>query len=149
MFSDMGSVVHIGATKVNSIDSMSGFEIAGFILGAYPFIITALNAYKASKGGKGAESFARHLKTEELIFRDFVHSLVPPGVPTMVSMRLKRSNPPDLAIWEDRAIQADMRDRLGTEKAENVVRILEEIQQLLKLLQEELAPITHGIVRQL
>ena len=128
---------------------MSGFEIAGIILGAYPLIATLLDVYKASKGGKGAESFARHLKTEELIFRDFVHSLVAPGVSTMVLMRLGRSNPPDLAIWKDRAIQVEMRDRLGTEKAENVVRILEEIQQLLKLLQQELAPITHGIVRQL
>lgn len=128
---------------------MSGLEVAGIILGAYPLIVTALDVYKASKGGKGAESFARHLKTEELIFRDFVHSLVAPGVSTMVLMRLERSNPPDLAIWKDRAIQADMRDRLGSEKAENVVRILEEIQQLLDLLQQELAPITHGVVRQL
>ena len=128
---------------------MSGFEIVGIILGAYPLIVTALDVYKASKGGKGAESFARHLKTEELIFRDFVHSLVAPGVSTMVLRRLERSNPPDLAIWKDRAIQAGMRDRLGTDKAENVVEILEEIQQLLNLLQQELAPITHGIVRQL
>ena len=127
---------------------MSGFEVAGIILGAYPFIVTALDVYKAGKGGKGAESFARCLKTEELIFRDFVHSLVAPGVSTMVLMRLERSDPPDRAVWKDRAIQAGMKDRLGTEKAENIFRILEEIQELLKLLQQELAPITQGIVRQ-
>ena len=71
---------------------MSGIEVAGIILRVYQLIATVLDVYKASKGGKGAESFARHLKMEELIFRAIVHSLVAPNVSAKDLMRLKKSD---------------------------------------------------------
>ena len=128
---------------------MSGLEIVGIILGSYPLVAIALDVYKASKGEKGAKSFARHIQTEELIFRETVCSLVAPDVSTTVLMRLKETRSPELEVWKSRRIHANMSDRLGAEKAENVVGILEDIKHLLELLQQELDPITHGIVRPL
>ncbi|KAL9609699.1 MAG: hypothetical protein Q9167_005549 [Letrouitia subvulpina] len=124
---------------------MSGIEAAGIILGLYPVIITALDVYKATKGGKGALSLARNLKTEEIIFGEFVHHLVAPNVSKADLVRLKISASPDLALWTNKTLQADMRARLGAEKANNVVEILKEIHELLISLQEELAPSVHGV----
>lgn len=126
---------------------MSGIEVAGVILGLYPAIITALNVYRATKGGKGALSLARNLKTEEIIFGEFVHHLVAPNVSKADLVRLKTSASPDLALWTDKTLQANMRARLGAEKADNVVGILKEMHELLETLQEELAPVAHGVVR--
>lgn len=41
---------------------MSGFEIVGLILGAYPVIIRALDVYKATRGDKGVVSLAGVLR---------------------------------------------------------------------------------------
>ncbi|KAI4210335.1 MAG: hypothetical protein LQ351_006784 [Letrouitia transgressa] len=124
---------------------MSGIEVAGVILGLYPVIITALDLYRATKGGKGALSLARNLKTEEIIFGEFVHHLVAPNVSKADLIRLKSSASPDLALWTDKTLQANMRARLGAEKADNVVGILKEMHALLKDLQRELGPIAHGV----
>ena len=126
---------------------MSGFEVAGVILGLYPLVITALDVYRATKGGKGAVSLARNLNTEKIIFGEFVHQLVAPNVSEADLVRLKASASPDFALWNDKTLQANMRARLGTEKADNVIGILEEIQELLIILQRELASSDYGVVR--
>ena len=125
---------------------MSGFEIVGVILGAYPLIIQALDVYRATKGGKGAISLARQLKTEEIIFNEFVYHLVAPSISNSNIVRYKISAPPDLALWRNCTLQGDMRGRLGVAKADNLLEILEEIEKLLSSLQEELNPSDHGIV---
>lgn len=126
---------------------MSGFEIIGVILGAYPLIIRALDAYKATRGDRGAVSLARNLKTEEIIFEEFVHHLVAPNVSETDLVRLTTSTSPDLALWNNDTLQADMKARLGSDKAENVVGILQEIQELLDSLRQELAASEQGVVR--
>ena len=126
---------------------MSGFEIIGIILGTYPLVISALELYRATRGSKGAVSLARNIKTEEIIFGEFVHHLVAPNVSEKDLARLKLAAARDIGLWDDDALQAKLRSRLGAEKADNVLEILREIQKLLRKLQEELAPIDHGIVR--
>ena len=129
---------------------MSGFEIAGIILGAYPFIMGALEAYRATRGGKGAVSLARNLRTEQIIFKEFLHHLVAPNVSEKSLLRLMISNSPDLSLWDNVTLQANMRARLGVEKADNVVEILKEIEELLRWLREELSDRNdHGAVRSL
>ena len=125
---------------------MSGFEVVGVILGAYPVIINALEVYKATKGGKGAVSFARNLKTEEIIFGEFVHHLVAPNVSQRDLVLLTSSTSPDLALWKKDTLQIDMKARLGSDKADNIIEILEEIQELLDFLRQELAPSDQGVV---
>ncbi|KAL8722295.1 MAG: hypothetical protein Q9225_001200 [Loekoesia sp. 1 TL-2023] len=128
---------------------MSGFEIIGVILGAYPLIVSALDAYKATRGDKGAVSLARNLKTEEIIFGEFVHHLVAPNVSETDLVRLTTSTSPDLALWNNDALKADMKARLGSDKTENVVGILQEIQELLDSLHRELAPSDQGVLQRL
>lgn len=125
---------------------MSGFEIVGVILGAYPLIIGALDAYKATRGGKGAVSLARNLKTEEIIFGEFVHHLLAPNVSGTELTRLT-ANASGVVPWSDARLQTDLRARLGNVKADNVIETLGEIQDLLISLQHELAPSDQGIVR--
>ncbi|KAL8941509.1 MAG: hypothetical protein Q9216_002191 [Gyalolechia sp. 2 TL-2023] len=124
---------------------MSGFEIVGVILGAYPVIISLLEAYKATKGGKGAVSLARNLKTEEIIFGEFVHHLVAPNVSGPDLARLTSKVASNSAPWGNATLQNDMRTRLGSVKADNVIEILGEIQELLDSLQQELGPHSQGV----
>ena len=125
---------------------MSGFEVAGIILGAYPIIQNALEGYRATRGGKGAVSLARLLKTEEIIFKEFVSHLLAPqasGQILTVSETLvcQRSS-----YWNSLVLQKEVKTQLGAEKAENVIAILNEINELLANIQEELAPVDNGIV---
>lgn len=123
---------------------MSGFEIVGVILGAYPLIISALDAYKATRGGKGAVSLARNLKTEEIIFGEFVHHLLAPNVSGTDLTRLTTTASGAIP-WNDATLQAALRARLGNVKADNVIETLSEIQDLLISLEHELAPSDQGI----
>ena len=128
---------------------MSGFEVIGVILGVYPLIVNALEVYKATKAGKQALSLARNLKTEEIIFGEFVYHLLAPNVSEADLVRLKDPTSPDLDLWKNITLQANLRDRLGSEKAGVVVEALQEINELLRSLQDELSPTKsdHGVVR--
>lgn len=125
---------------------MSGFEIAGIILGAYPIILGALEAYRETRGGKGATSFARHLNTERIIFKEFVFNLVALHASEIGHVWSSRDDVAKCTLWSDAALQEKLKSCLGTDKAENVVALLEEIRDLLTLIQNELAPIDDGIV---
>ncbi|KAL8834256.1 MAG: hypothetical protein Q9170_003843 [Blastenia crenularia] len=129
---------------------MSGFEIIGVILGGYPLVIRALEVYKATRGGKGAASLARNLKTEEIIFGEFVHNLVAPNVSEADLVRLTAPTAPDFTLWHSDTIQAGMRARLGNDKADNAVAILKEIQESLDAFRQELEPSDdHGVLQRL
>ncbi len=125
---------------------MSGFEVVGVIMAAYPFLLGALDIYKATRGGKGAISLARQLKTEEIIFEEFVFHLIAPSVADTTAVRYMTSTPSDLALWKNDTLQSDMRHRLGQAKSDNLIAILGEIQELLSWLQKELAAQDHGVV---
>ncbi|MCJ1381136.1 hypothetical protein MMC17_004245 [Xylographa soralifera] len=118
---------------------MSGFEIIGVILGVYPIIVDALALYKATKAGKRAAALTRNLKTESIIFGEFVYHLLAPNVSLDELTRLKDPKSPDLELWKDVTLHASLKDRLGSEKAEVVVEILQEIHALLRSLEIELS----------
>ncbi|MCJ1405771.1 hypothetical protein MMC11_009001 [Xylographa trunciseda] len=126
---------------------MSGFEVVGVILGVYPVIVDALALYKATKAGKGAASLSRNLRTESIIFGEFVYNLLAPNVCPDELTRLKDPRSADLELWKDATLHAHFKDRLGSEKAEVVVEILQEIHALLRSLELELSavPTEHTI----
>ena len=125
---------------------MSGFEIAGIILGAYPVIMTVLAAYKETRTGRGARRLAQNLETERAIFGDFVYHLLAPNVSEADLVRLTDQTSPDLELWKDMALQMKLESRLGDEKSRIVVGTLQETKELLSLLQVELTPSTHKLV---
>ena len=127
---------------------MSGFEIAGLILGSYPLVITALAVYNETVSGKGALRLMRSLKTEEAIFNNFVHHLLaPPVISEADSARLTDPASPDLKLWKDTKLQKKLEARLGLENASIVADILREIYGLLRWLRNELKYKDHGTVR--
>lgn len=127
---------------------MSGFEIAGLILGSYPIIVTALAVYKETKSGQGARRLAQNLKTEETVFHNFLlHLLAPPIISGADLARLTDPACPDLNLWKDAKLEKKLQDRLGRKTADAVVGILKQILQLLSWLRDELKFNDHGLVR--
>ncbi|KAL9598500.1 MAG: hypothetical protein Q9219_004473 [cf. Caloplaca sp. 3 TL-2023] len=124
---------------------MSGLEVVGVILGAYPLILSALDAYKATRGGKGALSLIRNLKTEEIIFGEFVHNLVGSNVSEGGLAHITATTSQSHALWDSDTFKADLRTRLGSDKADNVIEILLEIRGLLDSVQQELASSDRGV----
>lgn len=128
---------------------MSGFEVVGVILGVYPIIGACLRVYQNTKARKGAASLALALKTEEIIFSEFVQNLLAPNVEEAELVRLTDPSPQRLELWNDTTLQQDLRNRLGSKKAQVVLETLQEIRELLKSLQDELSREDHGVVRDL
>lgn len=118
---------------------MSGFEVVGFILAAYPLLMTALEVYGEVRSGKGARRMLRHLKLEEAIFNNFIHHLLaPPTISEADLIRLTNPTRPDLELWRDLKLQEKLSARLGRENASIAVEILGEINELLRLLRNDL-----------
>jgi hypothetical protein len=127
---------------------MSGFEVAGIILGAYPVLMSLVELYKETRSGKGARRLVRTLKTEEAIFNNFIHHLLAPPVISETKLaRLTDPSQPDLDLWRDSTLQKSLKDRLGRDNASIVLEILQEINGLLPLIQNDLTVTDHGMVR--
>lgn len=127
---------------------MSGFEIAGLILGSYPLLITALAVYNETRSDRGARRLVRSLKTEGAIFNNFLHRLLAPPIISEADLALLTDPAgPDLKLWKDKKLQSRLEARLGHENASIVVDILWEIHELLRWLRDELKSNEHGMVR--
>jgi hypothetical protein len=125
---------------------MAGFEITGLLLGLYPIVIDAVNLYKATKTGRAAASLIRKLKTESMIYSQFVRKLLAPNVPDEEIDRFLKQEPPDLNRWQAVMLDQKLRCRLGPETANLILEILREIEMLLKDLKTELSSISRGMV---
>lgn len=127
---------------------MSGFEIAGLILGSYPLLMTALAVYNETTSGKGAQRLARRLKTEEAIFVNSIHRLLEsPTISVAEKARLTDPAGPDLNLWRNSNLQDKLEDRLGGDIASIVVDILRQIHELLLWLRNKLKLSEQGLVR--
>jgi hypothetical protein len=126
---------------------MSGFEIVGLLLGLYPIVVDAVSVYKATKTGRAATSLIRKLRIEEVIYRQFVHKLLAPNVEGEDIYQLYfNQQPPDIDRWQAVALNQKLRLRLGSDKADLILQILREIDNLLKDLNTELSSISRGMV---
>lgn len=126
---------------------MSGFEIAGLILGSYPLLVTAVAVYNETKSGKGARRLVLNLKTQEAIFHNSIRRLLaPPIISEADSARLTDPAHPDLDLWKDTKLKEKLKARLGRENASIVVEILGEIYKLLCWFHDELKYTDHAMV---
>lgn len=97
---------------------MSGFEVIGIILGAYPLLMTALEVYNETRSGKGARRLVLSLKTEEAIFNNFIHHLLaPPVISEAELIRLTDPTRPDLDPRQDVELERKLNARLGPANA--------------------------------
>lgn len=122
---------------------MSGFEVVGVILGAWPLIMRAVDIYKATKDGRGAERLRLELDTEEVIFREFLHALLSSNVSdadlVQLSVQLNDRSKPNADLWKDRALQSKLERRLGPNKTRVTLSSLVEIEKLLASLRDQIA----------
>lgn len=98
---------------------MSGIEIAGLVLGAFPLLLRALDDYR-----EGAETLRDWWRIERtykkchqdlcyhrLLFEDVVELLLLPLVADSVELKTLMSDPAG-QIWEEPELEQRLRDRL-------------------------------------
>src|SRR5271156_2699676 len=120
---------------------MSGFEVIGVVLGVWPVVLNGLALYKATKDGRGYGLLLNELRTEEIVYREFVQHLLQADVPEADLVQLtdrKRSN---VGLWKDQALHFSLERRLGHEKSKIVLETLAEMDKLLASLGEKLGGI--------
>jgi hypothetical protein len=110
---------------------MSGFEVIGVVLVAWPVVVNALTLYKATKDGSGYGGLLNELRTEEFVYREFVQLLLQADVPEADLVQLtdrKRSN---VGLWKDIALHFSLERRLGRENSKLVLATVVEMDKLL------------------
>ena len=108
------------------------------MLGVWPVVLNCLMMYKATKDGRGYGVLLNELKTEEIVYREFVRHLLQADVPEADLVQLtdrKRSN---VDLWNDQALHSSLERRLGEEKSKIVLETLVEMDKLLASLGEKL-----------
>lgn len=125
---------------------MTGFEIAGILLGAYPLIGGAVNVYRATKTGSAAATLIRRLNVEGVIYRQFVLNLLASDVPEEDIKTLMSAESADRKGWDDLELRDKLFKRLGEERAVVILGILKEMDKLLRDLNAEFSHINRGIV---
>jgi hypothetical protein len=109
------------------------------VLGLWPRVGNAVTLYKATKDGKGSDLLLHQLDTEELIFRDFVHHLLAAEVSEGDLIQLSDRNRPNVGLWADKGLHANLERRLGLDKSKVVLKTLKEMDKLLESLRQKLA----------
>ena len=117
---------------------MSGFEAVGIILGAWPLVVNAMTVYKLTKSGTRLSLMLHELKTEEMIYTQFVHNLLVSDVTEAELMKLSNRENPDSGLWKNELLHNNLKQRLGLMKSELVFEKLEEIGKILASLNQKL-----------
>jgi hypothetical protein len=126
---------------------MSGWEVIGLVLALYPIVETAVRVYGGAKPSRTASSLTRRLKTEALIYDQFVRNLLEPVVSASVIERLLNrslAGPPEK--WHDEELHKELLERLGPIKSSHLLDLLLDMNKRLKTLEIELTNISRGTV---
>src|ERR1700749_2501987 len=104
---------------------MSGFEAIGVVLGAYPLIVHGLQLYKGAKNGQDWELLYDEFRTEEIIYVECVRHLLESDTSEADLLQLSTREKPNQALWKDPALDRSLRNRLGDEKSQMVLKTLQ------------------------
>jgi len=130
---------------------MSGFEVFGAVAAAlslYPVLLTACETYKVAKGnGTGFDKIIRRLKTERVVFENFLITLLRPDVEERELARLL-DNPGESSCWRDPALYTKLKDRHGYKTIEHILSIVKEVSDLLRSLEKSLPGVARSFVSQ-
>lgn len=132
-----------------------GIEVVGIVLALYPIVVDTWQAYKAAKSGTEVNQMIQRLQTEQIVFQEFVHHLVGSSITESQRALLIGSKPrergqqgEEVGCWHDPGLQADLKARLGFEKMQNILTIVENIQALLGCMSKELPGAARTLVSQ-
>jgi hypothetical protein len=124
---------------------MSGFEIVGIILGVYPIVVTACQAYQAARFGDGYEKLIRRLDMERFLFDDFVSRLLGPDIGESQLLQLKKST--DAGFWQENKVQSKLETRHGVLRTQHILSLIKDSNDLLRSMQRELPGAGRAFVR--
>jgi len=134
---------------------MSGIEVAGLVLGAFPVAIWALEQYRDAARVMGFwyeirleyQRSSSELKFHQLTFIRNLKRLLLPLVPDDAQLQLLISEPGGFA-WKDPGIRKALEARLN-DSYEMYLEILGEMQRIMRELNQELAvdsePVQHKV----
>jgi hypothetical protein len=116
-----------------------GIEVIGLVLALYPLVVDAWHARKAVESGVEVNQMIQRLKTEQIIYNEFIQHLVGSSISEAERARLKRVSPGQgNGCWDDPELQSDLKKRLGFEKMQNVLTLVGNIHVLLEAMREGL-----------
>jgi hypothetical protein len=123
---------------------MSGLEIIGVVLAAYPIIANLLQIYKSTQAGKEAISLERRLRVEKTIYTEVLLHLA--------TFAASEDNPfegrvPEDDFWVGVDVQANLAKRLGPERAQLTLETLHDLNKLLGQIRTEVADKDKILVR--
>jgi hypothetical protein len=129
--------------------TMSGLEIVGVVLGLYPIVKSAVEAYREAKSGLAVRSLARQLNTQATIYEQFVRRLVSPNLTDSQVKRLLLSDSTGVATvaWQEDSLHKTVRVRLGDGTCDLILEHLKECDKLLRTLKGELSNLARRTVR--
>jgi len=123
------------STKIANHSKMTGFEAIGVVVGVWPVVVNALASYAATKQGRGANALLHKLRTEEVVYREFVYTLLSADVPEADLCQLSSRPIPNLHLWKDKALHAKLAMRLGDVKTKGILDTVEEMHKCLTALE--------------
>jgi len=128
---------------------MSGFEVFGAVAAAlslYPVLLTACETYKVAKSsGTGFDKIIRRLKTERVVFENFLITLLRPDVEERTLAQLL-DNPGESPCWRDPALYTRLKDRHGYNTIEHILSIIRELNVLLRSIEDSLPGVARSFV---
>jgi hypothetical protein len=117
---------------------MPKFEVIGAVLGLWPVVVNALTLYKATEDGRAYGLPLNEVKTEELVYREFVRLLLQADVPEADLVQLTDRKRLNESLWRDQKLHFSLERRLGHENSRHILETLAEMHKLLVSLSEML-----------
>jgi hypothetical protein len=117
---------------------MSGFECIGGVLFLWPLVVKGIQVCKGAKSGQGWELLFDEFKTEEVIYVECIQHLLQADTSEADLLQLTSREKPNEFLWKDSALHNSLRNRLGPEKSDIVLKTLREMDGLLTTLYEKL-----------
>lgn len=134
----------MGSEGSGSNAVMSGIEIAGLVLGAFPLLISAAEHYR-----EGCESikdwwqfegvyltFRNKVKTEETLFRTYMISVLLEDLDSVEDAE-RLCNDPDSPEWKDGVLEVSLRERFDSSYS-TILISLTGMKRVMTRLQEKL-----------
>ena len=127
-----------------------GFAVVGLVLALYPVVVDAWEAYKAAKSGAKTEQIVQRLRTEQIIYNEFVQYLVGSSVSEAQRARLNATSPlGEEGFWSDPGLQEDLKRRFGFEKMETILKVVVNMYTLLVTMGQDLPGVGRSFVSDL
>jgi hypothetical protein len=117
---------------------MSGFEVIGVVLAMWPLVVNGIEGYKMAKSGQGWGLLYIQFRTERWIYVDCIRHLLASELSEAEIAQLTGGDKPNTPLLQDAAVQRALSGKLGSEKSQLVLEIIQDMDILLTSLSEKM-----------